>query len=487
MADSPTARSSRRLQILSACAVAVNLLITIPLARILNVWVDEGYTLYTTGSTLKHAIGRAIYFEYQPPFYFATLNLWRSLDHSIFFARLFSVLCVAFTIYAAGQLSIRYLKGLNPAWSLVAIAINPAAIWAAEEIRVYALAGLLGALLLWTFYDGYLTESPPRNSRLLHVIVAIVALYTQYFLGFLLAGNMVALLVTRRFAALRSYVLGMLIVAIFCLPILYVLRGQVAAGTSTFVSSLGPAQLANAILSTLLSYVVPLAWVNAWYVLPIGLVASAVIVILAARSLQADGRALGAIAAVGVICLFIAMAVTKEPWAPRYAYVLFIPLMFAWLSQLASLGRRTQVIAAIWLIAFIICSAVSLHFTYAALAKTGDWQRVATYIMKSEQPNEPILVFGFAYTFPLKAYYAGNNPIVVLPTYALRDEQQIEAKLDSAPGRHALVWLVKTDLCSRENVDLHCAMLEDFIARHFTVVTSHAFYHSSVRLLRPQR
>ncbi len=280
--------------------MVVNLLVTIPLARILNVWVDEAYTLYTTGSTLKHAIGRAIYFEYQPPFYFATLNLWRSLDHSVFFARLFSVLCVAFTIYAAGKLSVRYLKGLNPAVALAAIAINPAAIWAAEEIRVYALAGLLGALLLWTFYDGYLTESQTRNSRSLHVILAVVALYTQYFLGFLLAGNVVTLLVMRRSQALRSYVLGMIVVAIFCLPIAYVLRGQITAGTSTFVSSLAPLQLANAILSTLLSYVMPLAWVNAWYILPIGLVAAAVIVFLAARGLPLKEEA----------------CASSPPWAP---------------------------------------------------------------------------------------------------------------------------------------------------------------------------
>ncbi len=486
MVGPQSALSGRRLQILSACAVGLNLLITIPLARILNVWVDEAYTLLTTGSTLKHAVGSALYFEYQPPFYFATLNLWRSLDHSIFFARLFSVLCVAITIYAAGQLSIRYLKGFNPAWALVAIAINPATIWAAEEIRVYALAGLLGALLLWTFYDGYLTEGQPRNSRSLYVILAIIAVYTQYFLGFLLAANLVAMLVMRRVQALRAYALGMIVVAIFCLPIAYVLRGQIASGTSTFASALGPAQLANVILSTLLSYILPLAWISAWYVLPIGFTAAAVIVVLAARRLQVEGRGLCAIAAVATICLFIGLAMTKEPFAPRYVYVLFIPLVFAWLAVLASLARHTRIIATIWLIAFVICSALSLRFTYHALAKTGDWQRVATFIMTSEQPNEPILVFGFSYTLPLKVYYSGNNPIVALPTYALRDEQQIETKLDSTPGPHALVWLVKTDRCRRENVDLHCPMLEDFIARHFTVVTSRAFYGSSVRLLRPK-
>jgi len=466
--------------------MVINLLVTIPLARVLNVWVDEAYTLYTTGSTLKHAIGRAIYFEYQPPFYFATLNLWRSLDHSVFFARLFSVLCVTFTIYAAGQLSVRYLKGLNPAVALVAMAINPAAIWAAEEIRVYAIAGLLGALLLWTFYDGYLTESQTRNSRSLHVILAVVALYTQYFLGFLLAGNVVTLLVMRRSQALRSYVLGMIVVAIICLPIAYVLRGQIAAGTSTFVSSLAPLQLANAILSTLLSYVVPLAWCSAAYVLPIGLVIATVIVFLAARGLLLEGRVPCVIAAVGTICLFITMAITKEPFAARYVYILFVPLVFAWLAVLASL-RHARTIAIIWLIAFVICSAMSLQFTYSALAKKGDWQRVATFIMGSEQPNEPILVFGFAYTFPLKVYYSGKNPIVALPTFALRDEQQLEAKLDSTAGHHALVWLVTGDRCWRENVDLHCPMLEDFVAKHFSVVTSRAFYGSSVRLLRPQR
>ena len=74
--------------------VCLNLAITVPLAAILNIWTDEAYTLNTTGKNLSYALVQAINFESQAPLYFILLNIWRSVNDSIFWARLFSIICV---------------------------------------------------------------------------------------------------------------------------------------------------------------------------------------------------------------------------------------------------------------------------------------------------------------------------------------------------------------------------------------------------------
>lgn len=90
--------------------ILLNLGITLTLAYKLNVWLDEAYTLHTISQNAQFAFNKALRFEGQSPLYFVLLNLWRNLDSTFFFARLFSVICIALTIYVVAPLSRRFLK-----------------------------------------------------------------------------------------------------------------------------------------------------------------------------------------------------------------------------------------------------------------------------------------------------------------------------------------------------------------------------------------
>src|SRR3954454_10573537 len=90
------------------------LAIALPLAARLDIWIDEAYTLATTGQGLRHALHQALFFEQQPPLYFLLLSLWRMLDGGVFFARLFSVLCGLAALFAVAALSRRWLPEAHP-------------------------------------------------------------------------------------------------------------------------------------------------------------------------------------------------------------------------------------------------------------------------------------------------------------------------------------------------------------------------------------
>ena len=74
--------------------VVLHVLVATILAAILNVWVDEAYTLDTTGGSVSYAWNQAIQFELQPPGYFLILTAWRVIADSIFWLRMLSIFCI---------------------------------------------------------------------------------------------------------------------------------------------------------------------------------------------------------------------------------------------------------------------------------------------------------------------------------------------------------------------------------------------------------
>lgn len=81
----PRLRASAHATIWSLGVVSIlQLLLTLPLAARLNLWLDEAYSLHTTGGGTLRALDEAIRHELQAPLYFIVLQLWRELDHSLF-------------------------------------------------------------------------------------------------------------------------------------------------------------------------------------------------------------------------------------------------------------------------------------------------------------------------------------------------------------------------------------------------------------------
>ena len=162
-----------------------------------SLWIDEAYTEYTTRLPPLAAVHRSWHYELQPPLYFAALDVWRRIDHGVMFGRALSTLAaVAFVLMmaATGQ-----RVGLRRWWWLgIATAAMPAAVWAASELRGYALVMLLATLTFY-FYAGIVFgKRVAWADGLGYVLSAVALLYTFYYGGFVLAAQWLGTLVVRR-------------------------------------------------------------------------------------------------------------------------------------------------------------------------------------------------------------------------------------------------------------------------------------------------
>ncbi len=471
-------------------ATAVNLAITLPLAAVLNIWQDEAYTLHTIGRGVGYAFSEAIGFEQNAPLYFVVMNLWRHLGDGIFHLRLFSVACIAITVLLAPAIARRYVPRENPVLVAAVTACNPFLVWAAVEMRVYALVVLVCALLLLTFYDAFVKKPPSPASAIGYAACVAIALYTQYYLAFLIAAQGIAVVIYYRRQVLR-FLAAAAAGALAFGPMLVVIPGQVQNFKDGFAAP-SPAHAAANLAGILMRYVLPLPVVHSKFIY-VALVA----LIFAALLLVRPKRSPAGTAPIVVITACAGVLFTAGTYASgvhvldRHAASLYLPAtisVFALLAYLsAPLGRRA---ALAWSAAVFVLSLLTLGHTYAALAKPGDWPRVAAYLRANETPGEPIVVFEAENALPLSFYYHGPNPIVPVPrgvnfrryrvsSFVIHNQAELAAVM---PGERR-IWLVTAGACTSSNVQFGCTALEGYVARHYLVKSDAKFFGSEVRLI----
>lgn len=492
--------------------ITINLAITVPLAAVLNIWFDESYSLNTSGQGLGYAISQAIHFEEQAPLYFALLTLWRSLNDSFFFARLFSVLCIALTIYVAALLSKRFFRDLHPGWIAAAIAIHPIAIWAAVEIRLYAFSILLSSLIVLFFFEGYLKQKPNKFARLAYIVLATSALYTHYFLGFILFANAIVLL--GRGKRFRHYCLDMVISGILFLPMVWIVIQQVfylsnnyavyvndtaVPFIDSFKISFGgiPKYLLPDIRSPLAG-----SLTSIWKLLRVCLISVLFFILFKERrNITKNNIIIWLITVVTAAIFFIAFELVDAIYF-RHSSLMLVPSLLSMFGVFYLIkGSARKRVLSIWLTATLLLNGSALAITYSPLAKSGDYGRVAAYIEANEEPNQAILVFDPQVAMSLEHHYKGVNSLLALPEkedfkvydyseFTLDSEQQITTALAQLPDEHSDLWLVTyTDFQGGllPVYERSYQILEKFVDTYYTIETDRDFYGSNVRLLHQSR
>ena len=407
--------------------ILLNISITIFLSWKLNVWIDEVFTLQAVNQDMIHTIQRAFYFEKQPPFYYILLNLWYRLNGTVLFARLLSVVAIALSVFIASKIATRLFNQIPPFIITACIAINPLIIYAAVEIRLFAVAILISSLLLFFFIEGYLSGSKNKIYRVFYILFGIIGLYTQYFLGFLLFANGICLLSLKRWRSLNYYIKDMIVVAFFFSPMLLILPKQLAMhAETTSIKSAGVSFIVGikTIYRIIVDYLYPLSWqykenvlwvtVRIW---AFRLSALLIAVDLAKKRPKIFGtKTFGLIVIFSTIILLflllrniIGLGFMKE----RHLNVLFVPSILVLFSIFATIKDKKILYAVVSLMIFFS----SVHFLsyYRYMAKPGDSKNVSAFITKYEKPNEPILFFRNEGLLTFKYYYRGTNDLVPLP------------------------------------------------------------------------
>lgn len=494
--------------------IVLHLAITLPLAYQLNIWMDEASTLYTTRDGFPHTLSNVFADEKQAPLYFLILSVWRMFSDSIFFARLFSILAGALTVFFFHRLARRFFDEFAANFISVLFAIHPYLIWASVEIRVYSTVILLSVLLLEFFAEGFLDEADvsrkdakvQRKARIIYVLIAVVSLYTNYYLGFLLVGGFVALLFLRRFGTAKIYFLQMLIVGVGVLPLALVIRQQFAMNTSGFTAEKSVFEGLKILWNHLFTLTFPVEFapgnepsvitvIRIWFVR--FSTAAVIFFLLKDRFRGASQKVLAFMAITLVVAIFLLIAyllLGAEYIASRHVAVLFVPLV------LFSGLLLTNVLPKKGLVFFVVALALLFPYSkiykqYPTFAKRGDWMRVAQFIRENEKPNQPIIVFQTYDALSLPFYYKGANRI--LPDEKFFDwsaedspssenafRNQINFTVSEIPPDAREIWVVTEEVCQSADTVVACRPLENFLQNNYTVIATKDFYLERVRLLR---
>jgi hypothetical protein len=463
------------------------------LSKVLNIWLDEAYTLDTTSYKLSKVITQSYSFESQPPIYFILLSLWRKISVDVFFARLFSLISIAMAAYFFYKL-IRLISGVEASrWLLVLFLLNPFIVWAGLEIRLYAFLLFLSSMLVYYYFSYYING----NKKYLYFFLAtcLVGLYTQYFFAFLIAALVFATLLLKGWKFTFKVGLYLLPVVLLFLPNLLFMGEQLGMVQSqkeefTAAQRIGivlhsPQNVLLAMASLPLQRIVRLAILFIF----IAFILFAYFKVYKRNKVQPSPyfsminfNMAAAIALIAILAVFI--AVTGIDHQDRYLTIAmpFFVLIYTLFSVHSFLQSR------------IIYGVLSLYFiailsyTYYKPYKQYDYKAVAAYIEKKAKQKEPVLFYHSVVSLPFKYYYKGNNPVVPLPHQVYFDTSYMNNVKDTFELKQSLnninntsgSYLLVSDLTEpKYKNDSNRRMFNDYVNRHYKITLDTLYFGNS--------
>lgn len=169
-------------------------------------WWDEGYSMYFAGEPLPR-LAELTANDIHPPLYYALLKIWMSVlngKETPEGGRLLSMLFGVFTLPLQYWLArAMFPQGRRLALlALLLLAFSPIHLYYSQEVRMYALATMLGlasSLALWHWFE----RLPPRPQKsspaatpwlpfwpaALYLFTGLAALYTLYYSALLLLAH----------------------------------------------------------------------------------------------------------------------------------------------------------------------------------------------------------------------------------------------------------------------------------------------------------
>lgn len=460
-----------------------------------SIWLDETYTLTTTGTTLGAAFSAALNTELQPPLYFVLLRLWRMAGGSLPFARAFSTVCILLTVVVLHRLSRE--RGLTRGVFGLALlaATTPHLLWAASEARVYALTVLLTSCSLFYFLRLTEGEAPPRRAdQVLYVLSSVAALLTFYYAGFvLLAQGLAGLMSPRRRALLPCWIA----IVVLMLPWVPTIRMQMATHPNyeVPVDASAPAALLPWLGDTVRNIVFrssPFARSLA----ASGLMAVTLLLLLTARTrAEAPSRWWGTrVVVLGLLPVGALLAIRIGNFAlvqDRH-WIVTVPgllLLFADLGARtgdATTGRAGRLLLGLVMVA----AAASFARNYRGY---WDWRGPAQMITRQAAAGEPIIFYRTLGQAPFAYYFSGGNHLVQVPAdgpttrldqhdFSAADSATVSAVVAEAI-RAGGFWLVERSSIGRDSAVATMAALATIPGGGFDVTASAEFISVRVRHL----
>lgn len=121
----PVAPRARGLDFPTVAGIAIVVAVALWTGWRKSLWVDEAFTLSSTGTSLLATVRAIVVVGWQAPLYFLLLFFWRRVSDSVAWAPLFSLLCVVTTLPVLAAISRRLRIG-GRSWNLALLgALTP--------------------------------------------------------------------------------------------------------------------------------------------------------------------------------------------------------------------------------------------------------------------------------------------------------------------------------------------------------------------------
>jgi len=480
MTEHPSAGSRARWAAIGAAAALCLLALALRLYRLdgQSLWNDEGTSVALAGRSLA-AITRDASHDIHPPFYYYLLHLWVSLwGNSAIAVRALSALLGALVVpvvYALGQ---RLFGPREAAAAALCAALSPLGVYYSQEVRMYILVTLLGAMSFWLFarWTDAMFAPRPRARGLLaaaaYVLVTVLMMYSHYFAFTLVVAQNAAFVLRwladaraprsqmdgmhpwRAWPALRPWIIAQVAVLVAFAPWLTVVWRQLRywpAVSEPFGLRELLARVAYAFNVGLSLEEVPWALAGFGVILALGWAAAAWQLTKTREPSQAWNAAVAWLYALMPVALMYLLSRQRPMYnakflllaTPGYALLLGRALVQPWR------GTAGKLLAAAWLIAGVLfISAISgwslRNYYHDPRYARDDYRGIARYIEAVGAPNDAILINAPGQYETFVYYYQGELPIWPLPKQRPIDTAQTEADLrEMARGRqhiYAILW-----------------------------------------------
>jgi len=472
-----------------------------------SLWYDEGYSVYLADKSLAQITLETAQ-DIQPPLYYYLLHVWMTvLGQSEVAVRGLSLL------FGLLSLPLFYLLGKKLFSSTVGLlaaglaALSPLYLWYSQETRMYTLLIMLtlcSSYLLWAALED---ENPrTRMGKWIGVAVTLIlALYTHYFAFFVLAFQVLYVLIAwcsgwRRFR-LREVTVTLLAIVIAYLPWLPYLFGRYQGDVSYWEGRLKLDEAIRKIGIVFSAGESILESIGQWLALSFAVFALVSLVAVLLLAERRDGETeptssrCSRWARVTFLLLYllapIALLLLTTYWTPkfnpRYAMIASPPLFIILSAGIVTLFRARPIaprIVALGITAFIMATMLYADFNlFFDIRFTKPDFRGAVHWVQEHQQEDEVVILTSGHAYPVfDYYYSGDNwyPLPEERTLSTVDVLNYDVARDLnrfLKGKKG-AWLV---LWQNEVVDPndYLTMLLDQYAQPQPVVGS--FYHVRLR------
>jgi uncharacterized membrane protein len=471
--------------------LVIYFLILIYLSKVVSPWEDEFYTLNTTSRNLSQVISQSYHFEAQPPLYFVILKFWRQINDGVFFARLLSVFFIGLSAYFFHRL-INLISGKESSkWLLIIFLLNPFTVWAAIEMRSYAMIILISIISVYFFLKFHISN----EKKFIHyfLIFATIGLYTQYLFVFLIISLLLSLLVLRGWKPFFKLCTYLVPVAILFLPNFLFIYDDIAIQQTDnpFITWKSTLFMVLQTPPTLILGLNRVPFGGFWK-----LIITMFSIFLASFAyMQSYKQRRGLddfylekinlilITILVFVCLYIlAFIIFKIQYADLYMAIIFpiLILIIIIFNDIPNLYRK------------LLFAALSLYFIFILLfvyknpVKFYDFNLAAQYVSEIERYSEPILFYRNEMSLPFSYYYKGHNPIIPFPrpvsfdtTFHNNIKDTLELKLaitkiNTKSNSYILISDEKTGYAY--SVNYNRKMVNDYLNSHYITTLDTLFF-----------